>query len=123
MATQGSAKPPKWICVYNPITGYRVVSLNREVNHPDIAAFDVHFNEDNHEIVIRKPIDINSAEKDSVVAVAGFLEKNPQLKQQVETSNPQLFIKADKLKVEQQKIKQNNLAKPIKIPLVISKQQ
>lgn len=122
VATQGSAKPPKWICVYNPITGYRVVSLNREVNHPDIAAFDVQFNEDNHEIVIRKPIDINSAEKDSVVAVAGFLEKNPQLKQQVETSNPQLLIKADKLKVEQQKIKFNHLVKPAKPATLITNQ-
>lgn len=112
IAVQGAAKPPKWICVYNPNTGYKVVSLNREVNHPDLTAFDVVFNENEHEILIRKAIEINSAEKDSMVAVAGFLEKNPALKQQVENVNPQFFIKADRLKIIQQTEKANHLIKP-----------
>ncbi len=111
VAMQGPARPPKWICVYNPETGYRVISLNRELNHEDIAAYDVQFNEANHEILIRKPIDINSAARDSVVAVAGFLESNPQLKQQVETINPSFFNKANQLKAVSQLEKQRHLIK------------
>lgn len=99
IAAQGKANPPKWICVYNPVTGYQVISLNREIPHPDIAAYSVNFNDDLHEILIRKTIDINSTAKDSIVAVAGFLETNPELKAKVNATNPGLFIKADKEKI------------------------
>lgn len=101
IAAQGKANPPKWICVYNPVTGYQVISLNREIPHPDIASYDVSFNDALHEILIRKEIDINSAAKDSVVAVAGFLEKNPELKAKVTAVNPDFFIKADRVKAIQ----------------------
>ncbi|HTH31901.1 MAG TPA: hypothetical protein VL946_11195 [Lacibacter sp.] len=99
IAAQGKANPPKWICVYNPVTGYQVISLNREIPHPDIAAYDVSFDDDVHEILIKKTIDINSTAKDSIVAVAGFLEKNPELKAKVSESNPDFFNKADKVKI------------------------
>ena len=114
VAKLGKANPPKWICVYNPLTGYRVVSLNREVNHPDIAAFNISFNDTIHEIVIRKPIDINSAAKDSIIAVAGFLEKNPELKQQVTVANPGFFIKANEMKRVQLQEKVMHLP-PVKV--------
>jgi hypothetical protein len=99
IAAQGKANPPRWICVYNPVTGYQVISLNREIPHPDIAAYDVSFDDDVHEILIKKTIDINSTAKDSIVAVAGFLEKNPELKAKVSESNPGFFNKADKMKI------------------------
>nr|WP_294903277.1 hypothetical protein [uncultured Lacibacter sp.] len=105
IAAQGKANPPKWICVYNPVTGYQVISLNREIPHPDIATYNVSFNDELHEILIRKAIDINSAEKDSIVAVAGFLEKNPELKTKVSQADPTFFIKANKTKLLQEKIK------------------
>lgn len=111
VAVQGAAKPPKWICIYNPQTGYRVVSLNREVNHPDLAAFDIVFNDVDHEILIKKAIEINSAEKDSMVAVAGFLKKNPALQLEVERVNPQFFRKAEQIKSIQQVEKANHLLK------------
>jgi hypothetical protein len=111
VASVGRASPPKWICVYNPITGYRVVSLNREVNHPDITAFDVAFNDSAHEILIRKPIDINSAVKDSVVAVAGFLNSNPELKDRVEAVNPQFLIKAEAIRKVQMVEKAQHMPK------------
>ena len=99
IAAQGKANPPKWICVYNPVTGYQVISLNREIPHPDIAAYNVSFNDDVHEILIKKTIDINSTAKDSIVAVAGFLEKNPELKAKVNETNPGFFNNADRIKV------------------------
>jgi hypothetical protein len=111
LAAPGKANPPKWICVYNPLAGYRVVSLNRDLNHPDIAAFDVAFNDSAHEILIRKPIDINSTAKDSMVAVAGFLSSNPTLKTQVEAINPQFFIKAEAIRAIQATEKLNHLPK------------
>ena len=105
IAAQGKPNPPKWICVYNPVTGYQVISLNREIPHPDIAMYNVSFNDEQHEILIRRSIDINSAEKDSIVAVAGFLEKNPELKTKVTAADPSFFIKANKTKLLQDRIK------------------
>ena len=102
IAKEGSAKPPKWVCVYNNNTGFRVVSLNREINHPDIDAYKVSFNDAKHEIVIKRPIDINSIERDSIVAVANFIEKNPALKEQVLQTNPGLFNKAKVLREQKQ---------------------
>ncbi len=99
IAAQGKANPPKWICVYNPVTGYQVISLNRELPHPDIASYNVSFNDELHEILIRNAIDINSTEKDSIVAIAGFLEKNPELKAKVNEANPGFFNNADRIKV------------------------
>lgn len=98
IAAQGKANPPKWICVYNPVTGYQVISLNREIPHPDIATYNVSFNDELHEILIRRAIDINSAAKDSIVTVAGFLEKNPELKAKFTQVNPDFFIKAESTK-------------------------
>jgi hypothetical protein len=109
IAKDGPAMPPRWICVYNPLTGYRVVSLNREVKHPDIDAFDIAFNDENHEILIRKRIEINSAEKDSMVAVAGFLEKNPALKAEVQAREPTFFVKAENLRTLQTAEKKSHL--------------
>jgi hypothetical protein len=100
IAKEGTATPPKWVCVYNNNTGFRVVSLNRDVNHPDIAAFNVEFDDQKHEIRIQRPIDINSMEKDSIVAVANFIEKNPALKAQVQQIEPALLPKADKIREE-----------------------
>jgi hypothetical protein len=105
IAAQGKANPPKWICVYNPVTGYQVISLNRELPHPDIASYNVSFNDEVHEILIRNAIDINSAAKDSIVAVAGFLDKNPELKAKFIQANPDFFNKANKTRVLQEKIK------------------
>jgi hypothetical protein len=102
IAKEGTAKPPKWMCIYNSGTGFKVVSLNRDISHPDIATYNVAFDDSKHEILVRKPIDINSIEKDSVVAVANFIESNPALKQQALQTNPGLFQKADVIKQEQQ---------------------
>jgi len=115
IAAQGKANPPKWICVYNPVTGYQVISLNRELPHPDIASYNVSFNDELHEILIRNAIDINSAAKDSIVAVAGFLEKNPELKAKFIQVNPDFFDKANKTRVMQEKIK------TVHMPVVNSK--
>ncbi|HEV7334100.1 MAG TPA: hypothetical protein VGN63_23915 [Flavisolibacter sp.] len=100
IAKEGKAAPPKWVCIYNNITGFRVVSLNREINHPDISAFNVEFDDQKHEILIKRPIDINSIEKDSIVAVANFIEKNPTLKTQVQQIDPAFLPKADKIREE-----------------------
>lgn len=102
---EGTAKPPKWMCVYNRSTGFRVVSLNREISHPDIAAYNVLFDDSKHEILVRKPIDINSIEKDSLVAVANFVEKNPELKAKVQEIDPSFLQKANVIKQEQQRNK------------------
>lgn len=98
LANQGVAKPPKWVCIYNATTGFNVISLNREVNHPDIAKFDVSFDDNNHEILIRNPIEINSKEKDSTLSVANFIEMHPQIKAQIMVTDPGLFEKASRLK-------------------------
>lgn len=98
IATQGTAKPPKWICVYNSATGFNVISLNREVNHPDINKYDVSFNDNEHEILIKKAIDINSKEKDSTIAVANFFDLRPELKAKVLQTDPKLFDKANSFK-------------------------
>jgi hypothetical protein len=94
IAKEGTAKPPRWICVYNLNKGFKVVSLNRDLNHPDIAAYNVSFDDKLHEILIKTPIDINSIEKDSVLAVANFIEKNPELKIKVQETHPGIFEKA-----------------------------
>lgn len=88
IAKEGKASPPKWMCVYNLNTGFKVVSLNRDIEHPDIASYNIAFDDSKHEILVKKPIDINSIEKDSVVAVANFIEKNPELKAKVLEINP-----------------------------------
>lgn len=110
IASQGIAKPPKWICIYNINTGFKVVSLNRDVQHPDIGTFDIAFDDQEHIINIRKPIPINSIEKDSIVAVANFIEKNQELKTKVMTIDPGFLRKADVLRKEQQleKVKRIN---------------
>lgn len=102
IAREGTAKPPKWMCIYNAATGFKVVSLNRDIQHPDIAAFNVSFDDEKHEILVRKPIDINSIEKDSVVAVANFIEKNPELKAEVQRIDPTLFQKANMIQTQRQ---------------------
>jgi hypothetical protein len=100
------------MCVYNVNTGYKVVSLNREVNHPDIAAYNIAFDDNTHEIFIKKPIEINSNEKDSVVAVANFIEKNPAIKTQVLQINPGLLDEAkiirNQKEIERAKLTQVN---------------
>lgn len=111
IAAQGKAKAPQWICVYNPSLGYRVVSLNREVNHSDIQTYRIAFNDDAHEIFIRKAININSNSDDSVVAVAGFLEKNPQLKTAVLQTQPSFFQKAEAVRISQNKLKMAHMVK------------
>lgn len=102
IAKEGKAKPPAWMCVYNLGTGFKVVSLNRDIPHPDIAAYNIAFDDDKHEIIVRKPIDINSMAKDSIVAVANFIEKNPVLKAKVQEIDPTFFQKADLIKHQQQ---------------------
>lgn len=100
IAKEGTAKPPKWMCVYNVNTGFKVVSLNRELAHPDIAAYDISFDDTNHEIRIKKPIPINSIEKDSIVAIANFIENNPEIKTQVVAMDPMFTQKAEVFKQE-----------------------
>lgn len=102
IAKEGKANPPKWVCVYNTNTGFRVISLNREISHPDITAYNVAFDDTNHEILIKKPIEINSVEKDSIAAVANFIEKNPSLKAQVEQIDPSIFNKAKQINEQKQ---------------------
>jgi hypothetical protein len=91
----GKIDPPKWICVYNPATGYKVVNLNRELEAADIKAFNVTFDDNTRTVLIKKPIEINSTEKDSILAVASFIESKPELK-----NNPEVINEATKLKVE-----------------------
>lgn len=100
IATEGTAKPPKWICVYNAATGFNVISLNRELNHPDISKYDISFDDKQHQILIKKSIEINSKEKDSTVAVANFIEMRPALKTSVLKSDPSLFEKANIIRTQ-----------------------
>lgn len=102
IAKEGKAAPPKWVCVYNNATGFRVVSLNREINHPDLSAYNVAFDDAKHEILIKKPIEINSIEKDSIVAVANYIEKNPELKSRVQQIDPSIFDKATVFRAQKQ---------------------
>ena len=113
IASQGIAKPPKWVCVYNASVGFNVISLNRDVNHPDIEKYNVAFNDDKHEILIRKPIDINSKAKDSTVAIANFIDKHPELKTQVLQIDPSLFQKANVIRAEKvNRLRVNERIKP-----------
>ena len=100
IAKEGTAKPPKWMCIYNAATGFKVVSLNRDISHPDITAYNIDFDDSKHEILVRKPIDINSIEKDSVVAVANYIENNPALKNTVQQIDPNLLQKATHIRRE-----------------------
>jgi hypothetical protein len=102
IAKEGTARPPKWMCVYNAATGFKIVSLNRDISHPDIATYNIAFDDSKHEILVRKPIDINSIEKDSIVAVANFIERNPDLKAKVQEIDPVFLQKATIIKNEQQ---------------------
>jgi hypothetical protein len=102
IAKEGTAKPPKWMCIYNAATGFKVVSLNRDISHPDIATYNIAFDDSKHEILVKKPIDINSIEKDSIVAVANFIERNPDLKAKVQEIDPVFLQKATIIKNEQQ---------------------
>lgn len=102
IAKEGVAKPPKWMCIYNSGTGFKVVSLNRDISHPDITTYNIAFDDDKHEIIVKKPIDINSIEKDSVVAVANFIEKNADLKAKVQELDPSFLQKAAVLKEQRQ---------------------
>jgi hypothetical protein len=102
IAKEGTARPPKWMCIYNAATGFKVVSLNRDISHPDIATYNIAFDDSKHEILVKKPIDINSIEKDSIVAVANFIERNPDLKAKVQEIDPVFLQKATIIKNEQQ---------------------
>jgi hypothetical protein len=106
IAKEGTAKPPKWMCVYNSNTGFKVISLNRELSHPDISTYDIAFDDTNHEIKIHKPIAINSIEKDSIVAISNFIDKNPELKTKVVQMDPTFSQKAQVIKLEIQADKQ-----------------
>jgi hypothetical protein len=98
IASQGVAKPPKWVCIYNAAVGFNVISLNRELNHPDITKYNVAFDDSSHEITIKRAIEINSKEKDSTMAVANFFEARPELKAKALQTDPALFRKAAVLK-------------------------
>ncbi len=98
--SQGKASPPNWVCVYNPATGFQVVSLNRELQHPDIETFNVSFNDSTHTILIKRPIEINSKTKDSIIAVANFIERNQELKTKVLQANPNAFREANIFKAD-----------------------
>lgn len=100
LGTEGAAKPPKWMCVFNPATGFKVISLNRELSHPDLATYNVAFDDANHVITIKKPLEINSVEKDSIAAVANYVAKIPELKATVEKVDPVLIQKADNINQE-----------------------
>ena len=102
VAKEGKAKPPGWMCIYNFNTGFKVVSLNRDIPHPDIATYNIAFDDDKHEIIVRKPIDINSMEKDSIVAVANYIEKNPDLKLKVMQLDPSFLQKAQIIREQKQ---------------------
>ena len=109
IAREGKAKPPGWMCVYNLNTGFKVVSLNREIPHPDIATYNIAFDDAKHEIIVKSPIAINSMEKDSVVAVANFIEKNPDLKAKVQELDPTFLQKADILRKEKLLTRNNSI--------------
>jgi hypothetical protein len=100
IANQGIAKPPKWVCIYNAAIGFNVISLNRDVNHPDIEKYNVAFDDTKHEILIKNPIDINSKVKDSTLAIANFIELHPELRTQVMQIDPTIFEKANAIKAE-----------------------
>lgn len=100
ITSQGTAKPPKWVCIYNSAVGFNVISLNRDVNHPDIEKFNVAFDDTKHEILIKKPIDINSKAKDSTVAIANFIEMHPEIKSRVLEIDPGLIRKANAIKTD-----------------------
>ena len=102
MLKEGTASPPKWMCIYNLNTGFKVISFNREIQNPNISDYGIVFNDDDHKIIIKKPIEINSKEKDSVVAVANFIEARPELKSKVEQINPDFLPKAEIIRKEQQ---------------------
>lgn len=106
IAAQGQAKPPKWVCIYNAATGFNVISLNREVNHPDISKYNVRFDDLTHQISIGKPIEINSKEKDSTVAIANYLETKPELKERVKTIDPGLLERASAIKLRRSFVNQ-----------------
>ena len=105
LGKDGAAKPPKWVCIYNPSTGFKVISLNRELSHPDLATYNVAFDDNTHIIKINRPIEINSIEKDSIVAVANYVEKNPELKQRIMQADPNLLRAASIIKAEAQENK------------------
>jgi len=98
IASEGVAKPPKWICVYNFSTGFKIVSLNRELGLPDIQDYNISFNDTTHEILIKKPIDINTQAQDSIVAVSNFIESNPEIKAKILQVNPTFLEKANMIK-------------------------
>ena len=102
IARESTAKPPRWMCVYNLNTGFKIISLNRDIPHPDIAAYHISFDDAQHQIRIQKPIDINSLAKDSIVAVANFIENNPDLKAKVQQIDPAFLSKAATIRQEQQ---------------------
>lgn len=106
IASEGTATPPKWMCIYNMNTGFKVVSLNRELEHPDIAAYNITFDDKMHVIKINKPININSIARDSIVAVSNFIDKNPELKTRVLQINPNFNLEAEKVKTELQNEKE-----------------
>ncbi|MEO7312607.1 MAG: hypothetical protein ABIX01_19635 [Chitinophagaceae bacterium] len=101
IASMGAATPPGWICVYNS-KGFRIVSLNREIPHPDIAALNINFDDAKHEIIIKNPIEVNSVAKDSIVAVANFIQTNPALKEKIVTIDPGFLQKAEVIKKEKE---------------------
>ena len=100
LGKDGQTKPPKWICIYNRATGFKVISLNRELAHPDISTYNVSFDDNKHEITIKKPIEINSIEKDSIVAIANYINKNAELKSKVLQEDPAIIQKAELIKRE-----------------------
>jgi hypothetical protein len=116
IASQGVAKPPKWICIYNSANGFKIVSLNRDIPHPDIKDLKISFNDSTHEIKIAEPIVINSIVKDSLVAIANFMDKNPNFKKQLEIAQPQFFEKVEIFKKENEvaKLKAMDFDKKVK---------
>ncbi len=110
IASMGTAAPPGWICIYNSKKGFKIVSLNREIPHPDIAALNIAFDDTKHEIIIKKPIEINSVATDSVVAVSNFIQKNPTILNTVVTTiDPNFVQKAEVIKKEKEIKKIQNL--------------
>ena len=102
IAKGGTASPPKWMCVYNLNTGFKVISFNRDIPQPDIADYSIAFDDQQHQIIINKPIKVNSLEKDSIVAVANYIEKNPDLKAKVLQIDSGFLRKASVIRQEQQ---------------------
>lgn len=100
IGNKNTAKPPKWMCIYNPVSGFKIISFNRELSHPDIPAYNIVFNDAENEILIKKPIEINSIEKDSIAAVANYIVKNAELKAKVLETDPLLIQKADTIRKE-----------------------